>query len=248
MRLLRAEALKLFKDKIFLLALGGMTGAPLLMALSFIFGKADLVRAGKYTADWFVDMSLTFQGLMLGPMMMAILGAQIMTMEYRQKTIKSLIPLPCSMAGIYGAKSALSILAVAISLFATGVATLGLPAILGASPAADSSWAEVVMDVVKTEGILLPMLCASVSFSLLVSLVARNFVAPLAASVIALVAGMFALQTGKERFIWTALPLKSVTQMLDGKVPTEALTVTFAYFVLFVAVGLVWTKLNRRPE
>lgn len=85
--LLRVETLKLAKDRIFWLSLTGMLGAPVLVAIMFLFGKADMIKRGIWTANFFILQSQQMVALLLGPMMVAIIGAYLMNLEYRYNGI-----------------------------------------------------------------------------------------------------------------------------------------------------------------
>ena len=138
-KLLRAEALVLGKDKALRLAALGFLGAPLMTTGMFLFGRGELVPHGNWHAAYFFGQSTTMLALLLGPMMLAVVGAQLVTVEYRQKTLKGLLPLPVSLPGLFAVKALLGSVILGASLLLTAGATALAPSLLGIPP----SWLQI---------------------------------------------------------------------------------------------------------
>jgi len=242
-RLLRAEALVLRKDKALRWAALGFLGAPLMVTGMFLFGRGELVKHGSWHAPYFFGQSTTMLALLLGPMMLAVVGAQLMALEYKQKTLKGLLPLPASLPGLFAAKALLGSVILGASLLLTAGMTALVPSLLGIPP----SWLQV-RDLLCDIAFIWVTFLAFMLFAMLVSLLSKNFVAPLAASAVALVGGILALQGDKGQYFWTAIPIMLVggKEKLVNLAPR--LFTSLAYAAVFLTAGLIWAKLTRRPE
>ncbi|MGE5598525.1 MAG: ABC transporter permease [Bacteroidota bacterium] len=243
LRLLRAEALVLGKDRALRLAALGFLGAPLMVAFMFLFGRAELVKHGSWHAADFFGQATIMLALLLGPMMLAVAGAQLITLEYKQKTLKGLLPLPASLPGLFAAKTLLGSALLGAALLLTAGVTALAPALLGIPPA----WPQI-LDLLRDMAVVWVSFLAFMLFAMLVSLVSKNFVAPLAASAVALVGGILALQGGKGQYFWTAIPMMLVggKEKLANLAPR--LLTSLSYAALFLAAGLLWAGTTRRPE
>lgn len=242
-RLLKAEMLVLGKDKALRLAALGFLGAPVMTAGMFLFGRAEFVKHGSWHAAYFFGQATTMLALLLGPMMLAVLGAQLMTLEYKQKTLKGLLPLPASLPGLFAAKTLIGGAVLGAALLLTAGGTALAPALLGIPP----TWQQI-LDLLRTTGIIWLAFLAFMLFAMLVSLVSKNFVAPLAASAVTLVGGILALQGDKGQYFWTAIPI----MLVGGKEKLvdlgPRLLTSLAYAAAFLFAGLLWARLTRRPE
>ncbi len=242
-RLLRAEALVLGKDKALRWAALGFLGAPLMVTGMFLFGRGDLLKHGAWHAAYFFGQSTTMLALLLGPMMLAVVGAQLMTVEYRQKTLKGLLPLPASLPGLFAVKALLGSVILGIALLLTAGMTALVPLLLRIPP----SWLQLY-DLLRNSVFIWATFLAFMLFAMLVSLVSKNFVAPLAASAVTLIGGILALQGDKGQYFWTAIPMMLVggKEKLVNLAPR--LLTSLAYAAAFLAAGLIWAKVTRRPE
>ncbi len=242
-RLLKAEMLVLGKDKALRLAALGFLSAPAMVAGMFLFGRAELVKHGSWHAAYFFGQATTMLALLLGPMMLAVVGAQLMTLEYKQKTLKGLLPLPVSLPGLFAVKALLGSLLLGAALLLTAGGTALAPALMGIP----STWPQI-LDLLRDTAIVWVAFLAFMLFAMLVSLVSKNFVAPLAASAVALVGGILALQGDKGQYFWTAIPM----MLVGGKEKLAdlgpRLSTSLAYAAVFLAAGLLWAGLTRRPE
>ncbi|MCR4426625.1 MAG: ABC transporter permease, partial [Firmicutes bacterium] len=132
------------------------------------------------------------QLLLLGPMMLAVMGAQLLTAEYRQKTLKGSLPLPTSLAGVFAAKAVLGCVALGTALLLTAAVILLVPSLMGLPPSGSLTHA-----VLKDTGILWVTYLSFLHFAMSVGLISRDFVLPLAASAVVLVGGILAMQGGR---------------------------------------------------
>lgn len=248
-KLLRVEFLKLRKDRIFLLGLAGMAGAPAMVALMFLFGKPDLIKRGIWTGEFFIEQSQQMLALLLGPMIVAIIGVYLMHMEYRQKTMKSLLPLPTSAPGIFSAKVILGSAAVTLSiLFAGGVAILAISA-FGLISWQDPKSLAFIGESLKMDLILATSFFAFLIFALAATLISKNFVAPLGLAMVCQVGGFLALSGDKGQYIWTALPLMIQAKFRQTHtIAGDLLGTSLIYFIAFTIIAILWARFNPRPE
>ncbi len=238
-----AEIIKLRKDKALLWALLGFLGSPAMVALMFLFGRSDLIKSGSWTTASFAGQTETMLAFLLGPMMLAVVGAQLVTVEYRQKTLKGLLPLPVPLSGLFAVKAVLGCAALGLALLATAGVTILAPAVMGIPP----SW-RLIQDVLRDFSVLWPAFLPMLIFAMLAALISKNFVVPLATSAVALVAGILAASGGRGQYFWTAIPF----MLVGGKVKLAflgaRLSVSLAYAAGFLAAGSIWAGMTRRPE
>lgn len=248
LKALRAEILKMSRDKIFWLSVAGLLGSTLMVLVMFAFGRDDLVRRNLWNLDWFVDQSLQMEALLLGPMMIAIIGAYLVNLEYRQRMMKSLLSLPMSNAAIFTGKNIWGIIALAIGLLAAGIATILVPMALGLDPATGSSLADVIRQTAISKAALLAAFWPCLAFALTISLISKNFVVPLAAAMVAQVGGLLALQGGKGHLAWPGIPLMIYNTVRKGGGAFEPLLNSALYATGFIVIGILWATLTNKPE
>ena len=85
LKALRIEIFKMRRDKIFWLAIAGLLGSALMILVMFLFSRNDLIERNLWNMDWFVDQTLQMEALLLGPMMIAIIGAYLVNLEYGKR-------------------------------------------------------------------------------------------------------------------------------------------------------------------
>ncbi|HBE06375.1 MAG TPA: hypothetical protein DCY85_07770 [Firmicutes bacterium] len=247
LKALRAEILKMSRDKIFWLSVAGLLGSTLMVLVMFVFGKDDLIRRDLWNLDWFVDQSLQWEALLLGPMMVAIIGAYLVTLEYRQKTMKSLLPLPMSNSAIFAGKNIWGMVALAIGMLAAWIITILVPMALGLDPAAGSSLTDVIRHTAISQAALLAAFWPCLAFALTVSLISKNFVVPLAAAMVVQIGGLLALQGDKGHLAWPAIPLMIYNTVRKGG-SFEPLLNSALFAVGFIVIGILWAALTKKPE
>ena len=244
---LRAEIHKMSRDKIFWLSVAGLLGSTLMVLVMFVFGKGDLVSRNLWNMDWFVDQSLQAEALLLGPMMIAIIGAYLVNLEYRQKMMKSLLPLPMSATAIFAGKNIWGVIALAIGMVATGIMTILVPMALGLDPAAGSTVTDVIRQTAISQAALFAAFWPCLAFSLTVSLISKNFVVPLATAMVVQVGGLLALQGDKGHLAWPAIPLMIYNTVRKGG-SYELLLNSALFAAGFIVIGILWAALSRKPE
>ena len=118
-----------------------------------------------------------------------------------------------------------------------------VPSLLGIPP----SWPQV-LNLLRDFAVVWAAFLAFMLFAMLAGLLCKNFVAPLAASAVTLVGGILALQGDKGQYFWTAIPIMLVggKEKLVDLAPR--LLTSLAYALAFLAAGLVWAGMTRRPE
>lgn len=247
LRYLRTELMKLRKDRAFLWALAGFAGSPSMVTAMFLLSKARLLKRGLYTIPFFAEQSTQATAFVMGPMMLAVLGAHLITSEYRQKTLKSLLPLPMSFPGIVAAKAVWGVVGVGLGLLTSAALTLILPQLLGAG-LGEATWAGLLGTLGKQTGMLLVVFPAQLFFSLLVTLISRNFVVPLAAAAFVLVGGLLAIHSDLAVLAWTALPVRAVAFERTRAAVGPLLTSGILYSAAFLGASLLWARFTRRPE
>jgi hypothetical protein len=246
--LLQVEWIKLRRDKAYIWALIGFLGSPLMVTAMFVLGKSDLLKRNLFTLDFFCGQNNTMQALLLGPIMVAVLATQMVTNEYRSKTLKAILPLPTSLPALFATK----VLVGAVSLFAAievanGISTL-IPLAIGVPQPADTSYWQVLLHQL-TGGLTLSFsFLASLVFAMVVSLVSKNFVVPLAASAVTIVGGLLSLQAGKGLYTWTALPLYAVSAAGKDASSADTFLPATLFTLAFVLTGLLWAQFTTRPE
>lgn len=243
-RYLHIEMLKLRKDKAFLGALAGFAGAPAMVTAMFLLGKADLLRRGDYTGQFFALQSMQMLAILMGPMMLAVLGAYLITSEYRQKTLKGLLPLPMSLPGLIATKAVWGVAGIGLGLLVAAAMSVLVPRLLGAAPG-DLTYTQLLLVVGEQAGWLLVLFPTQLLFSMVVSLVSKNFVAPLAAAGLSLVGGMLAINSDKARYAWTTLPLMAIASKRMQHDIGLILASGIVYSVLFLAASLLWAHFVR---
>ena len=248
LKALRAEILKMSRDKIFWLSVAGLLGSTLMVLVMFVFGKDDLIRRDLWNLDWFVDQSLQWEALLLGPMMVAIIGTYLVNLEYRQKMMKSLLPLPMSNTAIFAGKNIWGMIALAIGMLAAGIVTLLAAIALGLDPAEGSSLTDVIRQTAISQAALFAALWPCLAFALTVSLISKNFVVPLAAAMVVQIGGVLAMQGGKGHLAWPAIPLMIYNTMRKGDGSFELLLNSALFALGFMAIGILWATLTKKPE
>lgn len=247
LKALRAEILKMSRDKVFWLSVAGLLGSTLMVLVMFVFGKEDLISRNLWNLDWFVDQSLQVEALLLGPMMVAIIGAYLVNLEYRQKMMKSLLPLPMSNTAIFAGKNIWGVLALAVGMLAAGIITILVPMALGLDPAAGSAVTDVIRQTAISQTALFAALWPCLAFALTVSLISKNLVVPLAAAMVVQVGGLLALQGDKGHLAWPAIPLMVYNMVRKGG-SFELLLNSALFAAGFIVVGILWAALTKKPE
>lgn len=247
LRSLHTELIKLRKDRAFLWSVAGFAGAPAMVTAMFLLSKADLVERGLYTGQFFAEQSVQATAFLMGPMMLAVLGTHLITSEYRQKALKSLLPLPMSLPGLVAAKAVWGVAGLALGLLASAGLTLVVPCLLGAAPGS-LTYARLIGTLGRQAGMLLVVFPAQLFFAMAVSLVAKNFVVPLAASAFVLVGGMLAIHSQEAVYAWTTLPLLAVSSWRTHRALGPILGSGAVYGTIFLAACLLWARFTPRPE
>lgn len=248
LKALRIEIFKMRRDKIFWLAIAGLLGSALMILVMFLFSRNDLIERNLWNMDWFVDQTLQMEALLLGPMMITIIGAYLVNLEYRQKMMKSLLPLPMSNAAIFAGKNIWGMIALTIGMLVAGIATILVPMALGIGPAAGSSLADMIRLTAISKVVLLASFWPCLAFALTISLISKNFVVPLAAALVAQVGGLLALQGGKGHLAWPGIPLMIYNTVRKGGGSFEPLLNSALFAAGFIIIGILWAALTKKPE
>lgn len=244
---LRTELMKLRKDRAFLWALAGFTGGPAMVTAMFLLSKADLLKRGAFTMTFFAQQSFLMTAILMAPMMLAVLGTHLITSEYRQKTLKGLLPLPMSLPGMVAAKAFWGVAGIGVGLLAALGVTVAVPWLLGAAPGS-LGFAGLLLIMLKKSGMLLMLFAAQLFFTVIVSLISRNFVVPLAAAAFTLVGGLLAISSDKAVYVWTSLPMLIVASERTPEAIGQILATGALYSVVFLAFGLLCARFMPNPE